>query len=66
MDEQQIQCLLAAVSPILSHKDTAMRNAITHTKRLAVTLQCLATRVLLYHYDMHVMLTIDISIMLLL
>ena len=38
MDAQQFQYLLEAVSPLIVHKDTAMRDAISPVERLAVTL----------------------------
>ena len=46
MDAQQFQYLLDAVSPLIVHKDTPMREAILPAERLAVTLRFLATRIM--------------------
>ena len=54
MDAQQFQYLLVAVSPLIVHKDTAMRDAIPPAERLAVTLRFLATSIL--HNYVNVML----------
>ena len=46
MDAQQFQYLLDAVSPLIVHKDTAMRDAIPPAERLAVILRFVATNIL--------------------
>ena len=58
MDAQQLQYLLDAVSPLIVHKDTAMRDVISPAERLAVTLRFLATIIL--HNYMNVMLTFQL------
>ena len=46
MDAQQLQYILDAISPLIVHKHTAMRDAIPPAERFAVTLRFLATSIL--------------------
>jgi len=46
MDIQQFHHLVDLVTPYITHKDTAMRDAIPPAERLAVTLRFLATGIL--------------------
>ena len=46
MDAQQIQYLIDAVSPLIVHKDKVMRDAISPSERIAVTLRFFATNML--------------------
>ena len=55
MDAGQFQYFLDAVSPLIVHKDTAMRDAIPPVERLDVTLRFLATNTL--HNYVNVMLS---------
>ena len=55
VDAQQFHYLPDAVSPLIVHEDTAMRDAIPPAERLAVTVPLLATSIL--HNYVNVMLT---------
>ena len=51
MAAQRFQYVVDAVSPLIVHKDTAMRDALPPAERLAVTLRFLGTLILHNHVN---------------